>query len=191
MDDVDDDVAAAMGFSSFGGTKKRKLDHTNSPKAKVDASGANTTQLGVRPKVVAEDEGAEFNAATETVEAIEATDPAGNASQSESHPPASNTKPNPKGKRKQNQPAVTGLAAFLSRGQTLPENPPPVDATPAAISAVQDDPAASELISFGGAPISRAELNALRTGVRDDNGDTAYFLTSFLEDPWERMKGRR
>jgi hypothetical protein len=50
MDKEDVDMAAAMGFSTFGGTKKRKHDETSSPKAKIDASGANSTQLGARPK---------------------------------------------------------------------------------------------------------------------------------------------
>src|SRR5688500_2928203 len=51
MDEEDVDIAAAMGFSSFGATKKRKFDQTaRSPKGRADASGANSTELGVRPK---------------------------------------------------------------------------------------------------------------------------------------------
>jgi hypothetical protein len=193
-EDGDDEIAAAMGFSSFGHSKKRKFDQTNSPKAKADASGANMTRLGVRTKVAAEEDGTELDAATQAVESIEAIDPAAN-SQSESHPPASNTSVKGKGKQKQKQkqPAATGLAAFLSRGQTLPEKSsaaqPGHDAT-TAIPVAQADPAASETISFGGEPISRSSLNALRSGVRVENGDTAYFLPSFVEDPWERIKSR-
>lgn len=47
------DIAAAMGFGSFGGTKKRKYDQASSPKSKADASGANSTKLGVRTKKTA------------------------------------------------------------------------------------------------------------------------------------------
>ncbi|KAF2688017.1 hypothetical protein K458DRAFT_415092 [Lentithecium fluviatile CBS 122367] len=193
MEDVDDEVAAAMGFSSFGATKKRKFDQTGSPKAKVDASGANMTQLGVRPRVVAKGEDAGADAATEIVETIEATDPAGNASQSESHPRASSTNAKSKGKDKQKQKAATGLADFLSRGHTLPEKPPTVDAshdTHDAAPVAQKEHDASGMVSFGGAPLPQAELNALRSGVRDENGDTAYFLPSFVDDPWKNWKDR-
>ena len=31
-------------------------------------------------------------------------------------------------------------------------------------------------------------LEQLRHGVRDENGDIAYFLPSFLEDPWKDLK---
>jgi hypothetical protein len=190
--EMDDEVAAAMGFSSFGGTKKRKFDQASSPKAKLDASGANMTRLGVRPKIVAEEEDVGPDAVTETVEDTEATDPAGSASQSESHPPASDTKS--KSNIKHKQPTATGLAAFLSRGHALPDKSPAVNATPHPLTdvpVVQADPAMSEMVSFGGAPISRAEVNTLRKGVRDGNGHTAYFLPSFVEDPWEKTKDRQ
>lgn len=199
MEDVDgdDEIAAAMGFSSFGHSKKRKFDQADSPRTKPGASGANVTQLGVRPRIVAKGEGAEVDAATEAVEHVEATDPAGNASQSEARYPTSNATSDAKGKskarQKQKQPAATGLAAFLSRGQTLPEKPSHPDTihdAPTAVSVAQADPAASEMVSFGGTPISRSDLNALRSGVRVENGDTAYFLPSFIEDPWEKMKSR-
>ena len=186
MEDVDgdDEIAAAMGFSSFGHSKKRKFDQTNSPKAKIGASGANMTELGVRPKVVAGEDSLEPDA----VEGIEATSFAATASQQNTNSNAKN-----KGKQKQKQPAATGLAAFLSRGQTLPEKPPTANTTyeaPSANQVAPVDPAASEMTSFGGPPVSRAELNALRSGVRVQNGDTAYFLPSFVEDPWGRVNSR-
>jgi len=198
--DGDDEIAAAMGFSSFGHSRKRKYDQTGSPKAKADPSGANMTQLGVRPKAMVDGEGAGFDLAAETVDSIEAADGVGNAPQPESHAPTSDASTNAKAKgrqkQKQKQPAATGLAAFLSFGQTLPEKPPNPPAAntfhdvPTARPVARVDPAASEMVSFGGEPISRAELSALRSGVRVENGDTAYFLSSFVEDPWERMKSR-
>ena len=125
-DEENDEIAAAMGFASFGGTKKRKFDH--SPKAKPDAndaSGANSTALGVRTKKVASAE----DVKSEKLQA------------------QSNTL----GKQKKNQ-------------------------------------TAGEMVSFGGPSISRTELNSLRNGVRTENGDTAYFLPSFVEDPWARLR---
>jgi hypothetical protein len=169
MDEEEDmDIAAAMGFASFGGAKKRKYDQTNSPKAKPAASGANTAQLGVRMRKTENDD-LEDDYVNAVVEGI-----------STSGPPAH------KPKKAQNPPAASGLADFLARAQTLPDKPPNA---PEVVSTPNDNgPSATEMISFGGPAISKAELNALRFGVRDDQGDMAYFLPNFVEDPWENIK---
>jgi hypothetical protein len=169
-EDYDSDIAAAMGFSSFGGTKKRKHDQTNSPKAaKVDASGANSTQLGVRTK----------KTTSEVVKDVHNGDSlTENTSASRSGVPP---------KSAQKIPAATGLADFLARAQTLPGNPPNSQQTDPVPS--QFDASALEMVSFGGPAISKPELNALQFGVRNEHGDTAYFLPNFIGDPWERMKG--
>ncbi|KAF1848466.1 uncharacterized protein K460DRAFT_75073 [Cucurbitaria berberidis CBS 394.84] len=170
MEEEEDlDIAAAMGFASFGGTKKRKFDHTNSPKAKVESSGANTTKLGMRTKKMA-------NSGEETFEDSITEQ----AAQSQSHPPVSIAKTT------QEAAATPGLAAFLARAQTLPDRPPVAQNT--IMTPLQHDSSATDMVSFGGPSISRAELNALRFGVQTENGDTAYFLPSFVEDPWERLK---
>ncbi|KAL1609742.1 hypothetical protein SLS59_001252 [Nothophoma quercina] len=163
MEDFDenDEMAAMMGFSSFGGTKKRKFDQTNSPKAKDEysASGANSTELGVRTK----------GSSNEQQSGVDNTD-ASSTAQFEAKPP----------------PPASGLASFLARGQALPEKPPNT-LQHRQQNTLQDDSAASEQVSFGGPSISRAELNVLKFGVKTETGDTAYFLPSFVEDPWERM----
>lgn len=160
MEDFDenDEMAAMMGFSSFGGTKKRKFDQTNSPaKEEYSASGANSTELGVRTKAPENQ--------TSTGEEVPITSAS-----------AVTTQPPPNG----------GLASFLARGQALPAKPlQPVSSHPEA--SFQADPSASDTVSFGGPSIPRAELNALRNGVRNEDGDTAYFLPSFVEDPWEKL----
>ena len=162
MEDFDEneEMAAMMGFSSFGGTKKRKFDQTNSPKAKEEysASGANSTELGVRTKAPSnERQGGE-----------ECTDAAAIPQQKASLPPP-----------------ASGLASFLARGQKLPEKPPTV-AQSHQTTVPRADLPASDMVSFGGPSIPRAELNTLRFGVKNENGDTAYFLPSFVEDPWEK-----
>ncbi|PVH97197.1 hypothetical protein DM02DRAFT_644334 [Periconia macrospinosa] len=162
-DEMNDEIAAAMGFSSFGGSKKRKFDHTNSPKTKPDASGANSTKLGVRPKTSKSD----------ATGASEIADNSGITS---------------KETRKQKQPAPSGLAAFLNRGQNLPDKPPTTEGVLNPPPADHSHENASATVSFGGPPISRAELNALRHGVKTANGDTAYFLPSFVEDPWPNSR---
>lgn len=214
MDDMEnEDIAAAMGFSSFGGNKKRKYDQTNSPKAKPDASGANTTRLGVRSRLEPEaTQGPEDPiTADEDVSALTSNDD-----------PAQTKKQQ---KQKQKQPVATGLAAFLNRGKQLPERPVQVLATqslanqdsvqtslteenglparpaqnPEAQGQEYSAPAptyenpsdATYMVSFGGPAIPRAELATLRHGVVDENGDKAYFLPSFVEDPWDKSTWNR
>ncbi|KAH6643747.1 hypothetical protein C7974DRAFT_407461 [Boeremia exigua] len=153
MEDFDenDEMAAMMGFSSFGGNKKRKFDHTKSPAKDDDtASGANSTELGMRTKEL-------DNQQTSGRSTLSAAAPAKEPS------------------------SADGLARFLARGQALPEKPP------AAAPGHDVDTSASELVSFGGPSISRAELNALRFGAKNADGDTAYFLPSFVEDPWAKL----
>ncbi|KAF1816136.1 hypothetical protein P152DRAFT_470180 [Eremomyces bilateralis CBS 781.70] len=36
--------------------------------------------------------------------------------------------------------------------------------------------------------LSQGDLQALRSGVRNPDGDMVYFLPSFIEDPWARLK---
>lgn len=174
--EADDDVAAAMGFSSFGGTK-RKFDQRNSPKAGGDASGANSTRLGVRPKTVTDEHS--------TVPSTTSRDTfdSGNT--------APQPQPSATAEAKHKQPAAGGLAAFLARGQSLPDKLPGTDHNQPAPPASSEDPAANYMVSFGGPPIPHAELNALRNGVKDENGDMAYFLPSFVEDPWANFSEQR
>lgn len=156
------DIAAAMGFASFGGTKKRKFDHANSPKTKADASGANSTKLGVRTKKTASAESGIID--------IAGADSVGQTKQAQADSSLGS---------KDTLPTGSGLASFLARGQNLPEKP-------VGLSDL-GDPSAAYMISFGGPSISKAELNALRNGVQNENGDTAYFLPSFVEDPWAKL----
>ncbi|KAH9869652.1 hypothetical protein IAQ61_006862 [Plenodomus lingam] len=144
MDGEEDiDIAAAMGFGSFGNTNKRKYDRTQSPIASADdASGANSTQLGVRPKKFASTQ----------QEAPENSKPSGSNDHS----------------------TTDDLSNPLSPEST-PHQP-------------HEQPSAMEMVSFGGPPITRNELNALKFGVQDENGDTAYFLPNFVEDPWASLK---
>jgi hypothetical protein len=165
MDDEDIDIAAAMGFGAFGGTKKRKYDHTNSPKPKVDASGANSTQLGMRTKKTVSEDTAEAQDVDEAFSRVDQT--------------SNNAKPQ----------AAKGLAQYLARGQSLPNKPP--IARDISSAAKPDGPSTVTKVSFGGPSISTAELNALRFGVKNEDGDTAYFLPNFIEDPWEALKRRR
>jgi hypothetical protein len=173
----DEDIAAAMGFSAFGSSKKRKFDDTNSPKAKPGASssGANITPLGVRSKTELDADAMDVTSQEQEPSTVE---------DSSILPQTQPLQRNWKGK--QNQPAARGPAGLPSRGLNLPDKPQdsPVSQHP---SSNADRPDLSEMISFGGPPVSRAELNALKQGVPDERGDMAYFLPSFVEDPWEKL----
>jgi hypothetical protein len=173
----EEDIAAAMGFSSFGG-QKRKFDQTNSPKAQPTSSGANSTRLGVRTKT-----SDDRNAASVSDSVPESDDAV--VESTEAQPRVTKGKATPK------PPAASSLADFLARGQTLPDIPSPAEQTslPAKPQAVPSTHVeAPQTVSFGGPPISTAELAALRNGVPNDQGDIAYFLPSFVEDPWEKLR---
>lgn len=155
MDDEEDiDIAAAMGFGSFGASKKRKFDHTKSPQAIIESSGANSTKLGVRTKKQVGVEGEETN---------DLTPAAGVGATSPQHFSAGSPHA---GRRLQ------GGARDFQPGQQ---------------NFADDGQSATETVSFGGPPISKAELNYLKFGVKNDRGDTAYFLPSFVEDPWKSL----
>lgn len=40
----------------------------------------------------------------------------------------------------------------------------------------------------GGQASGRQDLQSLRYGVKNERGDTAYFLPSFIEDPWKGLE---
>lgn len=175
MEDFEDDeMAAAMGFSSFGGSKKRKYEPPSPTQGAASGSGANSQQLGVRPK--------KSNNEVEQKQENHGGDEAVVESTETTHHDSTN----PKGKPK--QPQSTGLASFLARAQTLPDKPPNTKPVVMPETQYEDN---SPKVSFGGPEITQAELNALRKGVRNENGDIAYFLPSFVENPWEQLEKSR
>jgi hypothetical protein len=176
-EDEDPDIAAMMGFGSFGGTKKRKYDQTNSPKSKIDASGANSTQLGVRMKTNPDEVSLGFDD-----DDVPINNPIAKV-----QPQSAPTTTKSKGRGKQPEPI--GLAAFLAHAKQLPENPPGVEQ--ASLPTIQDQSPQNRnnaTFSYGGPSISESELHALRRGVRNEAGDMAYFLPSFVEDPWDKLE---
>lgn len=177
---IDPEIAASMGFSGFGAqpsSKRRKFNddaiiegQIKEPRVQKQGSGANTTSLGIRknPK----------GALDSTMESTE----------------AAKAESTPKKTKKEKQSAPSGLAAFLSRGQTLPARPP----IEASDSAQVSDPASSVDVPFtkpaaipsqtAGQHHGHEDLAAYRRGVKNERGDMAYFLPSFLEDPWKDLR---
>lgn len=98
-------------------------------------------------------------------------------------------KPAPSKKRRLNDHTTSVAAPHPSSGanevqlgvrstQKLPERPP-------ATSTVENNSA-----SGGAAPqgVEQQRVEDWRKGVKNARGDVAYFLPSFLEDPWQDLK---
>lgn len=167
--DQDDDMAAMMGFQSFGGapkSKRRKVDVDVNQSTTAPATSANATVIA-------------HTRHTPTA-ATTLSQPATTAD--ERHK-------GQKQKAKNRQP-MTGLAAFLAHGQELPDAVPlaATEHQARARDARSDEAAQSRECGGAGADevasSTEAPLSAYRMGVRNANGDIAYFLPSFIEDPW-------
>ncbi|KAK4990612.1 hypothetical protein LTR66_006755 [Elasticomyces elasticus] len=192
--DVEPAIAEAMGFSGFGtqpNYKKRRYNvetdavidgEAVNPTQSVSntSSGANVTKLGVRQRT---DSGPIY-----VDEEVVVT-------------PSLQPKPSTKYSKASQTPAASaGLAAFLSQGQIerlpLPNQLVPTTSTTASQQALpvhaplpQTPPLPGVLaIPRKLGELTREDLRALRQGVRNERGDMAYFLPSFVEDPWKDVR---
>lgn len=212
--DIDPEMAAVMGFGAFGSqpsNKKRKFKHDQAIVAgaalpTVSSSGSNTVQLGIRKARPSGPAGAS---------AEHPEDQAGAGSSVNNNPESSGyagsdepqknlagpgsgqeqSKQDTSGKKLGQQQRVaappSGLAQYLSRGQAMKDIAPDANAEMPANNSLAD-PSAPSADSMGSdstsgpRTLSREELAALRRGVRNAQGDLAYFLPSFVEDPWAK-----
>lgn len=194
--DIDPEMAAAMGFTSFGAkpTKRRKVTHNTSviedqegELVTVASSGANSAPLGVRSRLTRLEEGGE----DQGVDANEAhMDIAGEQMDMRKGPE--------KGKGRPKEGAPMGLADYISWGnsvaapssQQAQAQSQPTGSVPTHQNRM---PATAHLNGGNGASSwpqgvpSREELGSLRRGVQNARGDMAYFLPSFIEDPWKGL----
>ncbi|KAF1356214.1 hypothetical protein BDV97DRAFT_365001 [Delphinella strobiligena] len=215
MDDdigINPEIAATMGFGSFGAqpqNKRRKFTHNavvegqsdvSNKSAKPSGSGANTTMLGVRSKPPhissAEPLQIDGNGTTQDVDS---------AAVNEESKIKEKAKIKAKGKKGG---APLGLADYVAWGnkitpQTVPQAPQ--INTESAVSSAEpaSKPAAEPHVNNatttqnGGAGAKswpqgmpdQQELAALRRGIKNARGDMAYFLPSFIEDPWNGLAG--
>jgi hypothetical protein len=179
-DEVDSELGAAMGFSSFGGQpkKKRKYNH-NDAVYSIDnplqsSSGANTTELGMRKP----------RPDLDPASTSDVVDPTPVTSK-----PGEFSSRHPEG-------ASAGLSQFITQAQTLPPRPgPPPPGTEPVVQSPDPSNIERRAKSFPtGVPkqffdqLTWKELEAYRKGVKDENGDIAYFLPSFVEDPWAKLE---
>lgn len=210
--DVDPEMAAIMGFGAFGSqpsNKKRKFKHDQAIVAgaaspTVSSSGSNTVQLGIRKARPSGPAGAsaeyledQAGAGSSMNNHLESSGYAGSdESQKNLAGPGieqEQSKQDTNGKKLGQQKRVAapppGLAQYLSRGQAMKDIAPNANAEMPANTSLADPsaPSANSMGSgsaFGPRTLSREELAALRRGVRNAQGDLAYFLPSFVEDPW-------
>jgi hypothetical protein len=173
--DIDPEIAEAMGFSSFGGTKRRKFNHDAVVDTQPHKSGANTAPLGSRT--------APANGHSQQL-------PVGQPSY-----PAYQSYQNP------SQPNAGGPSQMYQHGFDLPKRPPKwpetqtQTQTPEKPADSQNLETSSPTTAFPtGVPkgffdkLTWKELEAFRKGVKDENGDVAFFLPSFIEDPWAKLE---
>jgi len=216
MEDTDDmeldpEIAAAMGFTSFGNqpsSKRRKYNHNDAvtdgsnsnSKAKATShqpTGANSMELGVRQQARSRDlsrqssprpeEGQNMATIHGSEVSEEAKDPQGAAVSASSIQPSSGDV----GSR-QKQPMASGLARFLARGQveqkasvSKQETGSLLEPAPSTSLPVHPSLPSKPLPMTNQGQLSHEELQALRKGVKNERGDVAYFLPSFIEDPWK------
>jgi len=210
MDDddigIDPAIAAQMGFFSFGAkraTTKRKYHDASFVEGQEDqetkqkkhaGSGANNVALGARSKV--EKTGITGDNLSEQI-----TDRLMPGSASDDTKGLEGKTQS--GGKKEKKAAPSGLAAFLSREQTMPEAPRPAintkDPAPTelrpeiAVATNAVDPVSVPSIATtsdksGASRSNGPTQQAYRHGVKNEQGDMAYFLPSFLEDPWQELR---
>ncbi|OJD37178.1 l d-transpeptidase catalytic cell wall binding repeat [Diplodia corticola] len=202
--DPDRALYATLGLTGFGAgngpTRKRRVDEAftelNANSFNPDASGSNSVPMGPRrkssnsatPDDQPEPSGASSSAqhvggpagADATPTPLAATsanqDPASDAASAAD--PTAGMKASEarkywkKMKKDQQAPASAGLADFLAYGQSLPVPPPP----PARPTEIPKETSTLPADSTQPADYERTAT-----------GDVAYFLPSFIEDPWSRL----
>jgi len=223
--DIDPEIAAAMGFSSFGNrlsNKKRKFNHqdtfVDASKPNSSRTGANSTQLGARQKKIPsistfrssqqdDKDGEEWLDPGYVEESVGMNEESSLSADTVLPPQASpsNSEPinraNPRPKGKQNRSSPSGLAQFLTRGEAFKQDVPAsgngdfgtkhsLDAVFPSDRSLPTEPTAS-IPSIPLGTFGCEDTHVLRKGVRNAQGDVAYFLPSFVEDPWENQRKER
>ncbi|KAK8205888.1 hypothetical protein IWZ01DRAFT_58483 [Phyllosticta capitalensis] len=160
------------------GPRKRKVEHHDVDPASKAAytsdvptgsrhAEAVTAQSDMRATTPPQGNGPRQNESVETQSAVAAKD-----------------------SQKKKETVPTGLAAFLARGKGLPEKPPTTSSNHTIGSNEVGGPTnLPEMLDTQPASTNaEPDLHALRNGIRNENGDIAYFLPSFIEDPWAHLE---
>jgi len=192
---IDPDIAAAMGFSSFGSQAKNKRR-----RPEIDEELAGATRVGKSPKIEPTNETSHSNQfpesappsaagvsdLTATSRTVDEAEPRESIYQ---RMPETPNKAMPT-QRKQH-PAPGGLAAFLQRGLSLPDHPDlGAEHAPANVaeSAVPPLELPKPILEKRLEELSPQDLQALARGVPNERSDMVFFQKNFIEDPWEQLR---
>ena len=157
------DMAAMMGFSSFGAkpdppSKKRKLDQQNASLSGAGSgSGSNSMPLG-KPR-------AQKTIAAGKLEESHAQDRERQGTNLDVANEAGE-------ERLTSSEDISGAVEGTGHSQQLPIDP--------SVHSVG--------LGTGGGQVNY-DWNALKKGIKDERGDVAYYDASFVEDPWKHLKG--
>ena len=155
----EEDVAAAMGFGSFGAKPHLKKKRKTEPSSE-QGSGSNSLPIGQRKE-------RDTSRAEETQNISSLGDPVTHAMGEV--PPG-----NPR------------MSEVAPGHMTLPKRPPSPEHVHQGVTGVGSNVEREP----GKLNNGQWDWNALRKGVRDKNGDTAYYNASFVEDPWAALRGK-
>ena len=197
---VDPEIAAAMGFSSFGSKAKNKRRRPD-----FDEELSAATRVGKSPKIGPTSDGSRGeeileSAPSSTVAQDPTADQAMTSSTADEVEPRESIYqriPDTPNKamptQRKQHPAPGGLAAFLQRGLALPDGPDlSAEQTTenVAESAVPPLELPKSILEKSLEELSPQDLGVLARGVPNEIGDVVYFQMNFLEDPWEKLRSR-
>ena len=155
----EEDVAAAMGFGSFGAEPHLKKKRKTEPSSE-QGSGSNSLPIGLRKE--------------RDTKRIEETQSQPVLGDSVNH--ATGQGPN-----------VSHHISDVAPGHmALPKRPPSPEHVYQGVKGVGSNVEREP----GKLANGQWDWNALRKGVRDEHGDTAYYDASFVEDPWAALRGK-
>ena len=193
---IDPAIAEAMGFSTFGGqpsSKRRKFDRDD---AVTWTTPSNKSQNGPRDSLERNQPSTVASTSKKQKGKQKQSNPVGLAgflAHGQSLKPPGGTQPDTailndnvshpesvlnleNGPTPENRPDIQTVSNLASHS-SLPARPSnPVGSNAALVS-----------VGSGETKLTREELSALRRGVKDARGDIAYFLPSFVEDPWKEL----
>lgn len=198
--EIDPEIQAVMGISSFGGkpAKRRRINTQQTADIFNKIANVGSVQLAddkerARAQAAAEYSRVDFSAK----EKAASTTPESLADAKASPSPAVAMSSTSKLQR-----PGTGLADFLARGKNIivPTTSAPADSAPQNRSRQPgsggprgDYPARHTPTESGNLTgklledLTSDDLRRLRMGVKDESGDVAFFLPSFVEDPWKGL----
>ena len=158
-DSPEENVAAAMGFGSFGAKPHLKKKRKTEP-SREQGSGSNSLPVGLRKETI-----------TSRAEEPQSTSSLGD-------PPMHAMAEVPPGSPR--------MSVLASSHLSLPKRPPSPEHVHEGVKgvALQVETEPGKLAN------GQWDWNALRKGVRDERGDTAYYNASFVEDPWAALKAK-